>query len=119
MFNFVKKKKQATTAKELAKEVKSLQERLENAINDLAALKEAHEKAITKVGIVRFNPFGEIGGDQSFSVALLDSKNSGVVITSHYGKDIQRIYAKPIKEGKSEYSLSTEEEDAIKKAQNY
>ena len=66
--------------------------------------------------MVVFNPFGEIGGDQSFSIALVDSKESGVVITSHYGKDIQRIYAKPIKEGESEYSLSTEEEEAIAQA---
>jgi len=116
MFNFGKKKKQATTTKELAKEVESLRERLEKTMHDLAALKEAHEKAVTKVGMVRFNPFGGIGGDQSFSVALLDSKGSGVVITSHYGKDIQRIYAKPIKERKSEYSLSVEEEEAIAKA---
>jgi len=119
MFNFGKQKKQAITVKELTKEVRSLEERLEKTVKELTLLQKAHEKAVTKVGMVRFNPFGEMGGDQSFSVALLDSKDSGVVITSHYGKDIQRIYAKPIKEGKSEYSLSTEEEDAIKKAQSY
>ena len=118
MFNFGKQKKQSSNTKELAKQLKSLEERLEKTAKELALLKEAHEKAVTKVGMVRFNPFGEIGGDQSFSVALLDSKDSGVIITSHYGKDIQRIYAKPIKEGKSEYSLSTEEEEAIKKAQS-
>ncbi|MCH7828720.1 DUF4446 family protein [Patescibacteria group bacterium] len=118
MFNFGKKKKQATTTKELVKEVKSLEERLEKTAKELALLQKAHEKAVTKVGMVRFNPFGEIGGDQSFSIALLDSKDSGVVITSHYGKDIQRIYAKPIKEGKSEHSLSMEEEEAIKKARS-
>ena len=56
------------------------------------------------------------GSDQSFSVALLNSEDSGIVITSHYGKDMQRVYAKPIKNGKGEYSLSAEEEEAIKKA---
>jgi len=116
MFNFGKKKNQTVTLKELIKQISSLEERLEKTTNDLAALKEAHEKAVSKVGLVRFNPFGEIGGDQSFSVALLNNEDSGVVITSHYGKEMQRIYAKLITEGKSEYSLSAEEEEAIKKA---
>ena len=118
MFNFKKKKKQATTTKELAKEVQFLKERLETTIQEFALLKKAHKKAVTKVGMVRFNPFGEIGGDQSFSLAFLDGEDSGVVITSHYGKDVQRIYAKPIKEGKSEYSLSTEEKEAIAQAKD-
>ena len=117
MFNFGKKKKQPTTTKELAKEVKSLGDRLEKIVKELALLQQAKEKALSKVGTVRFNPFGEIGGDQSFSVALLDNKDSGIVITSHYGKDMQRVYAKPVVEGKSEYQLSEEEEEAIKKAQ--
>jgi len=90
---------------------------LEKTTNNLAALEQAHEKAISKVGLVRFNPFGEIGGDQSFSVALLNNEDSGVVITSHYGKEMQRIYAKLVTGGKSEYSLSAEEQEAIKKAQ--
>ena len=116
MFNFGKKKNQTTSVKELTRKIDSLEDRLEKTTNNLAALKQAHEKAISKVGLVRFNPFGEIGGDQSFSVALLDNEYSGVVITSHYGKEMQRVYAKLIKQGKSEYSLSLEEEEAIKKA---
>lgn len=116
MFNFGRKKKQAAAPKELAKQVKSLQENLEKTSKELAALQSAHEKSLSKVGIVRFNPFGDIGGDQSFTIALLDSEDSGVVITSHYGKDSQRLYAKPIERGKAEYSLSREEEEAIKKA---
>ena len=116
MFNFGKKKNQTGAIKELVKQIHSLEERLEKNSNSIVALEEAHEKAVSKIGLVRFNPFGEIGGDQSFSVALLNNEDSGIVITSHYGKEMQRVYAKPIKEGKSEYSLSTEEEEAIKKA---
>ena len=118
MFNFWKQKKQAVGTKELTKQLKSLEDRLEKTTKELAALQEAHKNSLTRVGVVRFNPFGEIGGDQSFSVALLDSRDSGVVITSHYGKEMQRIYAKPLKQGKSEYSLSAEEEEAIRKARN-
>jgi hypothetical protein len=70
------------------------------------------------VGLVRFNPFGEVGGDQSFSIALLDSDHNGFVITSHYAREASRIYAKPVKNGKSTYALSEEEKGAIKEAIN-
>ena len=116
MFNFGKKKNQTATIKELAKQVRLLEEHLKETTNDLASLKQVQEKAISKVGLLRFNPFGEIGGNQSFSVALLNNEDSGVVITSHYGKDTQRIYAKFITKGKSEYSLSKEEEKVILQA---
>ncbi len=72
--------------------------------------------SIHKVGVVRYNPFKEVGGDQSFSIALLDSRNSGFVITSLYGRETNRIYGKPVKKGKSEYQLSEEEIMAIEEA---
>jgi hypothetical protein len=118
MFNFQKKKKETSASKELGKQVKALQERLEKTNAELADLKKAYVKAIARVGIVRFNPFGDIGGNQSFCVALLDSEDSGIVITSHYGKDVQRLYAKPIVKGKSEYALSGEEHEALLKAKS-
>lgn len=74
------------------------------------------QKDIQKVGLVRFNPFPEAGGDLSFAVALLDEKGNGVVISSLHGRDQTRVYSKPIEEGKSKYNLSVEEEEAIKKA---
>ena len=116
MLNFKKKNNQTASVKELAKQVGLLEERLKETTTDLASLRQAQGKAISKVGLLRFNPFGDIGGDQSFSVALLDSEDSGVVITSHYGKDMQRVYAKTITKGKSEYSLSKEEEKVILQA---
>jgi len=57
-----------------------------------------------------------VGGDQSFSLALLDKRNSGVVITSLYAREGNRVYGKPIKEGTSEYPLSEEEKKAIEEA---
>lgn len=97
--------------KRLKKDFKSLQSELED-------LKEHSQRSIQKIGIVRFNPFSEIGGDQSFSVALLDEKNNGMVITSLYNQEGSRIYTKPIKSGDSSYSLSQEEKEAISKAIN-
>ncbi len=74
------------------------------------------ETTIRKVGMVRFNPFKNTGGDQSFAIALLNSSDSGIVISSLYLREGTRIYAKPVEQVKSKYPLSAEEEEAIKKA---
>lgn len=69
-----------------------------------------------KFAMVRYNPFRETGGDQSFSMALLDLRDNGVVITSIHGREVDRIYAKEISNGKSKHNLSAEEIEAIKGA---
>ena len=89
---------------------------LEKLSQSLEKLKKDSKVHIQKVGIVRYNPFSNVGGDQSFSIALLDDNNSGFVITSLYAQDNNRVYAKSINQGKSEHSLSKEEEKAIAKA---
>ncbi len=72
-------------------------------------------KSVHKVGLLRFNPFREIGGDQSFSVALLDGSDSGIVISSLYSREGVRIYSKSIQKGQSvKYPLTEEEKQAIK-----
>jgi len=73
-------------------------------------------QSITRVGIVRYNPFSNTGGDQSFSIALLNSQNNGLVISSLHSRNETRIYSKPIVSGQSKYHLSEEEYKAIKKA---
>lgn len=72
--------------------------------------------AIQKVGIVRYNAFADMGSDLSFSIALLDSFNNGIVITSIYGREYNTVFAKPVKFGKSVYPLSVEEMQAIDRA---
>lgn len=72
---------------------------------------------IQKVGLVRFNPFKELGGDHSFSLAILDSHDSGIVITSLHTRDRTRVYMKDIKKGKSESELSAEEKSALTSAE--
>lgn len=72
---------------------------------------------IRNIGIVRFNPFPDAGGDQSFAIALLDSEGSGVVISSLHARTDTRVFAKPVDGGRSRYPLSDEEQDAIRKAQ--
>lgn len=71
----------------------------------------------TKIHLVRFNPFEELGGDQSFILVLLDSHLSGVIITSLHAKETTRVYAKPVKNGEAhDVLLSKEEKVALAKA---
>jgi hypothetical protein len=71
-------------------------------------------KSLHKVGLLRFNPFREIGGDQSFSLALLDDENSGAIISSLYSREGVRIYCKSIQKGTStKHPLTEEEKKAI------
>ena len=70
-----------------------------------------------KVGIVRYNPFGKAGGDQSFALSLLDSEDNGLIINFIYTSDGLRVYTKRIQKGKGkDYQLSEEEEKAIKES---
>lgn len=71
---------------------------------------------VQKKGLVRFNPFHDSGGNQSFSLSFLDEYKNGVVLSSLFGREINRIYAKSIKNGESEYKLTDEEKEAIEKA---
>jgi len=69
-----------------------------------------------KINITRYNPFEDIGGDQSFILTILDQNNSGVIVSSLHNRDITRIYAKPIKNGEGDnITLSKEEKLAIVK----
>lgn len=72
---------------------------------------------IQKVGLFRYNPFDDLGSDQSFSLSILDSTNSGVILTSLHHRNFTRIYAKPVKNGEGDsITLSNEEKSAIVKA---
>ena len=72
------------------------------------------KSSLQKIGFVRFNPFSQTGGDHSFSLALLDGKDNGLVISSLHSRETTRLYTKTIKAGKAEgYELSKEESKAI------
>jgi len=87
---------------------------IEKIFDENINIRKNVEKCVQKVGIVRFNPFGDMGGNQSFTIALLDNSLSGVMILSLYSRDGVKIYSKQIVNGKSEYKLSEEEQEAIK-----
>jgi hypothetical protein len=116
IFNFSKKKKEPETLKELLSQFKELKQNFKKISQELKDLKIQNKFSVKKIGVVRFNPFKETGGDQSFSIALLDGHNDGVVITSLYTKEGNRMFAKPIKNGESQYLLSAEEKKAIEQS---
>ncbi|MFA6190411.1 MAG: DUF4446 family protein [Candidatus Staskawiczbacteria bacterium] len=94
----------------------SLEEQIKEAFLKIKNLENISEITIRKVGVVRFNPFNNMGGNQSFIVAMLDNKNNGFIISSLFVNDSNRVYAKSIKQGKSDHTLSEEEVEAVNKA---
>ncbi len=94
---------------ELGREV----ERLGTRTNRLEA---AVPHAFQRVGLVRFNPFEDTGGNQSFALALLDADGNGWVLSSLHARTGTRVYAKAIRGGRSDGALSDEESAAIKQA---
>lgn len=79
-------------------------------------LHRALQTAIRKVAFERYNPFPGLGGNQSFTLVLLDAHNSGVVITSLHNRESTRVYAKAIRSGKPLHNLSDEEDRVFKNA---
>lgn len=71
---------------------------------------------LQKVSLIRFNPFSEMGGDHSFSLAILDANLTGFVITGLHTRERTRVYTKKIENGKCRQDLSKEEKEALKKA---
>jgi hypothetical protein len=84
---------------------------------ELARLEDDGRLHVQKVGLIRFNPFQETGGDHSFSIALLNADDSGIVLTGLHTRERTRVYVKGIIKGKSEHELSAEEKKALTKAQ--
>jgi hypothetical protein len=83
----------------------------------MAILEGAQRKAFARVGLVRYNPFEETGGNQSFALALLDAAGDGWVLSSLHARSGTRVYAKAIKAGRGDAALSDEESAAIQQAQ--
>ncbi|MDR3559757.1 MAG: DUF4446 family protein [Candidatus Pacebacteria bacterium] len=96
--------------KTLDKDIQELYN-ISNQINRLAS------RGFHKMGFVRFNPFKDVGGDQSFAIALLDGKSNGLTLSSLYTREGARVYAKFITAGQSEkHPLTEEEKKAIEMA---
>ena len=101
-----------TQSPSLGELVSGQSERLELTRADVAALQKKTSdmdvlltQSVQHVGLVRYNPFQETGGDQSFALALLDKRGDGVVVSSLHSRSVTRFYAKPVKGGTTPASL--------------
>lgn len=90
----------------------AVRRRLDAIERSVAQISEALPTTV-RVGIVRYNPFPEMGGNMSFSVALLDARSNGVVISVLNDRQGSRVYGKPLEAGVSPQKLSDEEQQAI------
>jgi len=121
LFNKLTKGVEVTDLKKILENVLDAQHQnkkeITEAFKKIGALEEDGKLHIQKVGLVRFNPFTELGGDHSFSIAFLDAESSGIIITSLHTRDRTRVYMKDVKKGKSSFELSTEEKKAVAMAE--
>jgi len=102
---------------EQIKRLRQTEKSLEELNNFCRYLEKMSLKSLQKISVVRFNPFNDTGGDQSFAIACLDAENDGFTLTSLFTREGTRIYSKPIEKGESTYPLTSEEKEAIELAQ--
>jgi len=94
------------TVRQLAGQVESLERQVDVLSRDAPGM-------VRHVGLVRFSPFRDTGGDQSFAMALLDGRRNGVVVTGLHSRLESKLFAKPVVGGRSRYSLTPEEQRAL------
>ncbi len=106
----------ASTIKHYMVEVKSANEKFEALEKNYQYISQIAAGSLQKTAIVRFNPFENTGGDQSFALSVLDHNDSGFILTSIHSREGTRIYIKPVRYGTSDYTLSKEEKSALDEA---
>jgi uncharacterized protein YoxC len=96
---------------------KDVQSKFEQLDSRLQSTERRLERSISRSAVVRYDAYGEMSGRQSSSIALLDENGTGVVMSSILHREQARLYAKGIRDGKSDVELSPEENEAIEAAQ--
>lgn len=97
--------------------VRNFESQLSDLDTKITEYQKREQRHIQRVELLRFNPYNDTGGDQSFAAAFLDNGGSGIVLTSLHARSGTRVFAKDIVLGKSnKYQLSKEEESLIKRA---
>ena len=106
-----------TLLEDILKKIDITQKDSQKIFTELEGIQKENPFHLQKVGLVRYNPFSDTGGDQSFVLAVLDGKDDGIVITSLHSREQTRIFTKPVEKGKeSGYEFSKEEIEAIVRA---
>lgn len=107
----------ADPQKDLLRRIVRAETKIEEVEPRLRIVENLSKISIQKVGFLRFNPFQDTGGDNSFVVVFLDRENNGVLISSLYTRGGVRIYGKQIEKGKSKQQLSEEEKRVLKEVE--
>ena len=97
--------------------VKAIEKKYDKLLDMVTDIDATASENIQKIGLIRYNPFDEMGGNLCFALALLDAKDNGIVLNGIHSRTGSFTYAKPIEMGVSTYVLSTEEIQAVKLAQ--
>lgn len=98
------------------KKLNELEETQAKIDKHLITIDERLNKSIRNVETLRFNPFVEAGGNQSFAIAFLNDEGNGVILSSLYARDRMSVFAKPVLKGKSSFELTEEEKKVLDKA---
>ena len=122
-FKRLNKKFNGSSGKDILKLLSDAMEKSEQVENNLREFLKDVERdrkvlrtTLHKIGFVRFNPFKEMGGSQSFSIAMLNADHNGFLLTGLHGRDDVRIYAKEVKAGSPAQTITNEEEKALNQA---
>ena len=103
--------------KEVVKQTADFRQDLEGLKDHLSKIEQLGLKHIQRVELIRYNPYDDTGGDQSFTLALLNDKGDGIVLTSLHARSGTRVFAKPVLMGRGlKHNLSEEEEKAVERA---
>ena len=94
------------TVRHVSAQTAEMEQRVNHLYENLPSL-------VRHVGLVRFSPFHDTGGDQSFSMALLDGNGDGIVVSALHSRQDHKLYAKPVLHRSSRYPLTAEEKRAI------
>ena len=116
---FMKGTSKQTLEEMILEKVESIEENKklsEKALDECARIQDEMNSCVQKVAIVRYKAFENVGSDLSFSIALLDNNNDGIILTGIYGRQESTTYAKPVDKGISRYELSQEELSVLNEA---
>jgi hypothetical protein len=98
------------------RQVREATERVQELDTMVMRVERSSRSHLQRVGFLRFNPFRDTGGDQSFALALTDEGGNGVVISSLHSREVTRVYAKPLAAWETSYQLTEEEQQVILRA---
>ncbi len=104
------------TFKYLIEEVKRMNDNQVITEKTLHNLNNRLRRSLTGFKTIRFNPFPDQGGNQSFAIALVNEEGDGLIVSSLYSRERTSVFAKPVKKGIAEYELTAEEKQALVEA---